>query len=134
MKRIVAVVAVVAVVGLVVQLLVGANWSEQTAKDKFLYLPARQNLWVVDREKGAIVFFKFPDTEERPIQRSKTYFVDQERFPPNHTEFILSTRSLSSILWISNTKTGEVQVLRYRRDGTFASEFQLQAARHFEYK
>lgn len=100
---------------------------------RYQYLPARQNLWVIDHEKGAIVFFKFPDSQDRPIQRSKTYFVDRTRFPQGEAHFELSMRSLSSLLWITNKKTGEVQVLRYRRDGTFAAEFRLQAARQFQY-
>ncbi len=111
----------------------GAQWGG-VENSRYQFLPAQQNLWVVDHKKGGIVFFKFPDTEDRSIQRSKTYSVDRKRFPKNETTFVLSKRSMSSILWIVNDKTGEVQVLRYRRDGTFASEFQLQVARQFDYK
>ncbi len=99
---------------------------------RFQFLPARQNLWVVDHQKGAIIFFTFPDNEERPIQRSRTFRVDRTFFPPGATRYILSQRNLTSLLWIVNQETGDVQVLRYRRDGTFSAAFRLQAAREFE--
>ncbi len=101
--------------------------------DRYLFLPARQNLWVVDQEKNAILFFKFPDNEDRPIQRSRRPFaIDRTRFPRDQTQFILSMRNLTSLLWISNTRTGAVQVIRYGRDGTFDAEFYLPAGQQFQ--
>jgi hypothetical protein len=107
--------------------------SGLAAGDRYLFLPARQNLWVVDQKKDAIMFFKFPDNEDRPIQRSRRSFpIDRSRFPREHTRFLLSMRNLTSLLWIVNGQTGEVQVIRYGRDGTFDAEFHLPAGQQFE--
>ena len=102
------------------------------ASGRFLFLPARDNLWVVDQTKGALVFFKFPDNQDRPIQRSRTFSLDRTRFPADKTHFFTSMRNLTSLLWIANVETGEVQVIRYRRDGTFDTEFQLMAGQQFQ--
>jgi hypothetical protein len=102
------------------------------ATGRYLFLPARDNLWVVDQTKGALVFFKFPDNQDRPIQRSRTFTLDRTRFPAERTTFFTSMRNLTSLLWIANVDTGEVMVLRYRRDGTFDTEFQLMAGQQFQ--
>lgn len=106
--------------------------SEVRAEKRYDFLPARQHLWVVDKERGEVLFFKFPDTETRPIQRSKAYVVDRKRFPREATQFILSTRELSSVLWIVNEATGDVEVVRYTKDGAFDAEFRLSVAQQFE--
>ena len=111
----------------------GGESGSSKVERKYQYLPARQNLWVIDHEKGAIMHFKFPDIEDKPIQRSKKpYLIDRKRFPRNDSRFFLSTSSLSNRLWFVNDKTGEVQTLRYRLDGTFVAEFQLQVGLQFQ--
>jgi hypothetical protein len=103
-----------------------------TDSARYRYLPARQNLWVVDETSGEVIFFKFPDREDRPIQRSKSFEIDRERFPAEKTEYLLSERELTSVFWIVNKETGDVQVLRYQRDGTVGISFNLMAAKQFE--
>jgi len=126
------------VLGTVVVFLFGALGGDMSAGDRsaaesrFLFLPARQNLWVVDRVKGSVIFFKFPDNEDRPIQRSRSFQIDRTRFPRGKTRFVLSMRNLTSIMWIVNEESGDVQVLRYRRDGTFDADFRLQVADQFQ--
>jgi 6-phosphogluconolactonase (cycloisomerase 2 family) len=120
--------------GVMAGMLLGALAPERDASGdkRYEFLPARQHLWVIDKERGEVVFFKFPDTETRPIQRSKTYVVDRKRFPREETQFILSTRELSSVLWIVNEASGEVEVVRYTKDGAFDAEFRLSVSRQFE--
>ena len=118
---------------LTMTLLIGAVASQNgEVTGRYRFLPARQHLWVVDEEKGELLFFKFPDTETRPIQRSKTIAIDRSRFPRGKSDYLISTREMSSILWIVNETTGEVQVVGRRRDGTFSAEFQLSAAQQFQ--
>jgi hypothetical protein len=100
--------------------------------DRYVFLPARQNLWVVDNVKSQIIFFKFPDREDRPIQRSKVFSIDRTRFPRDVATFVLSEREVTSILWIVNSATGDVQVVRYQRDGTVGTPFNLLTAPQFE--
>ncbi|HNR99737.1 MAG TPA: hypothetical protein PKX48_12425 [Planctomycetota bacterium] len=106
--------------------------NETRAGERYEFLPARQHLWVIDKERGEVLFLKFPDTETRPIQRSKLYAVDRARFPRESTSFILSTRELSSVLWIVNTATGDIEVVRYTKDGSFNAQFRLSAAQQFQ--
>ena len=110
----------------------GAGGTPPSTGGRYLFLPARQNLWAVDKEKGAVIFFKFPDTDDRPIQRSRTFTIDPARFPRDRTKYLLSIRNLTSLLWVVNEDTGEVETLSYRRDGTFAAEFHLMAAQQFD--
>lgn len=121
---------------LAVVLLFGAaaagGLTSSASGGRYEFMPARQHLWVVDQERGAILFFQFPDTETRPIQRSRIFMIDRERFPADQTRYLLSSREITSILWIVNEHSGEVQVVTYRKDGTFSTHFHLSTAGQFQ--
>lgn len=102
-----------------------------TEPGRYVFLPFRQNLWVIDKQGSVLLYYKLPSTEEEGIMKSRLQVFDADRFPSDETHFLLSSRNLTDYLWICNAVTGDVQVLRYNREGAFDTHYTIAATKDF---
>jgi hypothetical protein len=116
------------------ELLLGADLPAlhaQLGEGDYEFLPSRLDIWVVNRRNGRLIHYKFLDPEQGKVERSYTAQVDQNAFPPEDTEYVLSEHGLTDYLWVGNRRTGDFQVWRRSvRDGRLMTNEELvQAAR-----
>jgi hypothetical protein len=88
----------------------------------YLFFPNRRSVWVVNRQNGRFAYYHFRDDQNRTVDRSRVFQLDQETFPPGETVFLLSDRNLTEVLWVCNKRTGDVQLWTPRADGNADAE------------
>lgn len=90
---------------------------------RYEFFPNRQNVWVVNRENGRLVHFRFIDTEKGTVERSHVAQIDLTQFPPEDTYIVLSERNITGLLWVANKRTGDFQLWRRNvRDGRLVTD------------
>ena len=113
-----------------------SNWlvqpvEAQGVKGDYVFLPSRREMWVINRVNGKLVHYQLFDTESSTVTRSRIAVIDQKIFPPTDTEFLLSDRNLTGLLWVANRATGDFQLWRANRDETLSTDpFPVAAGDH----
>jgi hypothetical protein len=62
--------------------------------------------------------YNFRDEELGNIERSRIAAIDLRAFPRQDTLICQSDRNLFNVLWVCNTRTGDVQMWQVARDGS----------------
>lgn len=89
----------------------------------YLFFPNRRNMWVVNRDNGRLVHYKFIDVTQGKVERSHVAQINQKLFPPGDTLFKISERNISDFLWVCNVQTGDFQLWRRSvRDGRLVTD------------
>ncbi len=83
---------------------------------EFSFLPSRRTVWVVNRTNGRMAAYTFLNNEYSTVQRSRVAQIDLNAFPAEHSSITLSDRNLNQILWICNSRTGDVEMWQLTRD------------------
>lgn len=101
------------------------GWLERAHADvgrgEYQFLPCRRQMWVVNRTNGKIVYYKFFETEDGKVERSDVSAIDLNVFPTRDTQFMLSDRNFTSLLWVANIATGDFQMWRANGDSTLTT-------------
>lgn len=97
----------------------------------YIFLPVRQNIWVVNKRIPSIIYYTLPTGPDRPIEKSRVFKIPTDSFPIESCDFFLSDRNLANMLWICNRVTGEVLPIRPKRDGSFDTEYQFHSSVDF---
>ncbi len=100
----------------------------------YLFLPNRRTVWVVDRAAGRFANFDLRDTNQPTVVVSRTVTLDPVDFPPGETDFLLSDRNLTPLLWVCNRTTGELQLFRLKPDGEVRASTPVASKRHLRKK
>ncbi|MBN1418086.1 MAG: hypothetical protein JXP34_04880 [Planctomycetes bacterium] len=99
---------------------------------RYVFLPFRQRLWAIDKKGSVLLYYKLPGTNEVGVMKSRLQPFDADRFPPAETEYLLSAQNLTDFLWICNTVTGDVQVMKYDREGAFDTQYAIPTGKDFQ--
>ena len=83
----------------------------------YAFFPNRKEIWVVNRSNGRMANYNFRDEELGNVERSRVAALDLNAFPRKDTVLMLSDRNLNSVLWVCNTRTGDIQMWHRVRDG-----------------
>lgn len=86
------------------------------------FYPNRRSIWVVNRTNGRMASYTFHDDELGSVDRSRIAMLDTRAFPRADTVIHLSDRNLNNILWVCNTRTGDMQMWTIARDGSLKGE------------
>ena len=89
---------------------------------EYAFFPNRRSVWVVNRTNGRMANYHFHDDDVGSVDRSRVTALDTRAFPAKDTVMSLSDRNLNNILWVCNTRTGDVQMWTLARDGTLKGE------------
>jgi hypothetical protein len=81
------------------------------------FFPNRRSVWVVNRTNGRMATYNFHDDELGSVDRSRVATIDLRTFPRKDTVIFLSDRNYNNILWVCNSRTGDVQMWAPGRDG-----------------
>lgn len=82
------------------------------------FFPNRRTIWVVNRTNGRMATYTFRDDEVGSVDRSRVAQIDLKTFPREETVIHLSDRNLTSLLWVCNVRTGDVQLWQPVADGS----------------
>jgi hypothetical protein len=91
-------------------------------KGDYLFLPNRMQMWVVNRTNGKLIHYKFLDNQVGTVERSRIARINTDFFPLKDTEFLLSDRNFTAVLWVVNRATGDFQVWRSNQDGSLTTD------------
>ena len=84
---------------------------------EYEFLPNRRTLWVINRTKGRFANFHFRSDQDRTVLRSRVIEVDPSDFPPADTDYLLSDKNFTELLWVCNRRSGDVQLWQPKGDG-----------------
>ncbi|MGQ9589258.1 MAG: hypothetical protein ACUVYA_03070 [Planctomycetota bacterium] len=84
----------------------------------YAFFPNRRTVWVVNRTNGRMATYTFRDDEVGSVDRSRVAQIDLKAFPREDTVIQLSDRNLTSLLWVANVRTGDVQLWQPMADGS----------------
>ena len=84
---------------------------------EYLFLPNRRSVWVINRTLGRFANYDFRDNIPQTVNRSRVVSLNQGDFPTQDTVYILSDRNFTSVLWVCNQRTGDVQLWVLRGNG-----------------
>ena len=99
-----------------------ARAKAELGTGEYEFFPNRRSMWVVNRVNGRMATYHFRDDEVGSVDRSRVHRINLETFPRKDTSIALSDRNLNNVLWVCNTRTGDVQMWYPARDGTLRSE------------
>ena len=88
----------------------------------YMFLANRRTIWAIDKAAGRFAGYHFLDDEAHTVKRTGVVSLDQRDFPASDTDFLLSDRNLTELLWVGNRKTGDVQLWTPRLDGNVVGE------------
>lgn len=86
------------------------------------FFPNRRMIWVVNRTNGRMANYDFHDDELGSVDRSRVATIDLKTFPRKDTLIQMSDRNMNQILWLCNTRTGDVQKWVLDRNGSLKGE------------
>ena len=89
---------------------------------EYEFFPNRRSIWIVNRSNGRMANYYFNDDELGSVDRSRVATLDLKTFPRKDTVIHLSDKNYNNILWVCNTRTGDVQMWHPGRDGVLRSE------------
>jgi hypothetical protein len=89
---------------------------------EYEFFPNRRSIWIVNRSNGRMANYYFNDDELGSVDRSRVAQLDLKTFPRKDTVLHLSDRNYNNILWVCNTRTGDVQMWHPGRDGVLRAE------------
>jgi hypothetical protein len=84
----------------------------------YAFFPNRRSIWIVNRTNGRMANYHFRDDELGSVDRSRVSAIDLKTFPRKDTVIYLSDRNMNNILWVCNTRTGDIQIWSLARDGS----------------
>ncbi len=89
----------------------------------YQFFPNRRNMWVVNKNNGRVVHYKFVDVSQGKVERSHVAQINRTLFPAGDTVYKISERNISDFLWVCNEKTGDFQLWRRSvRDGRLVTD------------
>lgn len=88
----------------------------------YAFFPNRRTVWVVNRTNGRMAAYTFRDDEVGSVDRSRVAQIDTKAFPREDTVIQLSDRNLTSLLWVANVRTGDVQLWQPMADGSLRAD------------
>jgi hypothetical protein len=102
--------------------------NQDTNQDggRYLFLPNRRSIWVVDRRAGRFANYHFRDDEVGTVERSQVITLDKRSFLPEDTVYLLSDRNFTEVLWVCNRRTGLVQLWIPSADGKLRADRPLE--------
>jgi len=114
----------------------GSQLSQDLGAGDYVFLPNRRTIWVANRTTGRFANYDFRDLNyrdsarlksrhERMISRSNVVTLDQEDFSAADTVYVLSDRNLTTVLWVCNRRTGDVQLWQRRADDKVTQQGQV---------
>jgi hypothetical protein len=83
---------------------------ESQDQGRYLFLPNRRSIWVVDRRAGRFANYHFRDDDVGTVERSQVITLDKRIFRPEDTVYLLSDRNFTEVFWVCNRRTGLVQL------------------------
>jgi hypothetical protein len=86
------------------------------------FFPNRRSVWIVNRTNGRMATYHFRDDEQGSVDRSRVSAIDLKTFPRKDTVITLSDRNMNNILWVCNSRTGDVQMWTIARDASLRAE------------
>jgi hypothetical protein len=96
----------------------GQEAAADLGHGEYQFFPHRKSVWVVNRTNGRMANYNFRDEELGNIERSRIAAIDLRAFPRQDTLICQSDRNLFNVLWVCNTRTGDVQMWQVARDGS----------------
>lgn len=96
--------------------------NAELGEGDYEFFPNRRSVWIVNRTNGRMANYYFHDDELGSVDRSRVATIDLRTFPRKDTLILLSDRNYNNILWVCNSRTGDVQMWHPGRDGALKAE------------
>jgi hypothetical protein len=99
-----------------------SSGAEQPARAEFSFLANRHTLWVIHKASGRFAGYEFHNDPPQRVEVTRVASLDPRDFPAAHTDFLLSDRNFTELIWACNRKSGDVQLWEPRPGGVLEGE------------